>query len=288
MTQLISPRNSYLSTVAKYDVVLEYAKNTLRAVEGCHAPSENVLFAEKLFTTIIVYSSTLRRLMPDPDGENLNQIWDLPSTYVIARSLIEAHDKFLYVASSKIPEPEAEFRILLWKYHATKHRYRMLKELRSQRPELEMYKQEASGLFNEIISHHVFTTLEESKQKSIQAQKIDSNNTVDYHFTKEQRCNAFGLDLNFYNTAIMHLSQYVHLYPFALEELIQFRAGSEEALSQMIRSLQYALPFLTRVANEFRTVVNPILTPDPISSDLLKQTLEESEYIYQHGLCSTP
>ena len=264
-------------------MVLRYANSISNAVVGCSPTCEKVIYAESLFTTIIVYSSTLRSLMPDPNEIEKSQIWDLPSAYIIARSLIEAHDKFLYVASCEIPEDEAAFRILLWKYHDSVHRYRMLKEIGSHLPLLTEYEEEASGFLSEITSHKVFKILAENKQREIKKQNINSNTTVDYHFTKKERCDAFGLDLNFYNTVIMHLSQYVHLYPFALHELASFRAGSEEALSKMSRSLQYTLPFLIRITKEFRVVASPILTPDPSSADLF-HIFNEWEYIYKNGL----
>jgi len=268
----------YQRSVRQFDAVVEYAKAVSASLVGKATPSANASYGEQIFVTMLAHCITLRRLAPDPHRQTADELWDLPSMCAIARCAIEAHDSFLHIAATAVPEAERDFRISLWELHDQTRRLRMLESIGSKKPEVESIRQRCSTLTAKVTAHPTF----QAARRDIQRKTVDGDPPA-FHLSQRERCEVGNFNFDYYNTVIMQLSQYVHTMPFALHQLFSFRAGSEEVLPLMALPLEYVLPFLGRVTSETRTLI-PTHTPDAPSRTA--RTMAIWEAVYQRGIKS--
>lgn len=268
--------HKYQASVRQFDAVLEYAKAVSSSLVGQTTPSTNASYGEQIFVTMLGHSITLKRLAPGPFQQQPDEFWDLPSMCAIARCAIEAHDAFLYIAGTAVPQAERDFRISLWELHDKTRRLKMLDSIGSKNPEVESIRDQCLRLTAKVKSHPVFQTTKRETQR-----KILEGDPPAFHLSQRERCKAGGLNFDYYNTVTMQLSQYVHTLPFALHQLFSFRAESEKVLPLMSLPLEYVLPFLGRVTNEMRALI-PAHTPDAPSRTA--RTMAIWEAIYQRGV----
>jgi hypothetical protein len=246
----------YQETVREFDATLEHAKAVSASLEGTLTPSAHATYGEQIFVTMLSHCITLRRIAPHPTLEQSSELWDLSSMCAIARCAIEAHDAFMYVAATSAPQIERDYRVTLWKLHDKTRRLKMLESLGSTRPEVQSIRAERDALAAEVTSHALFQLLRADVQR-----KIQKDDSPAFHLSQKERCAEAGLDFDFYNAVTMQLSQYVHTLPMALHQLLEFRAGSPEALKLVAMPLSHVLPFIGRVTLEMRTLF-PTKTPD--------------------------
>ena len=189
-----------------------------------------------------------------------------------------SHDAFIYIAASAVPEPERDFRILLWELHDKTRRLKMLESIGSKNPEVESIRAQFTELTSKVTNHCVFQTIRQDIQK-----KVVGGDSPAFHLSQRDRCDSAGLNFDYYNAFTMQLSQYVHTLPFALHQLFSFRAGSDDALPLMSLPIEYVLPFLGRVTSEIRALIS---TPTPDAPARTARTLAIWGAIYQRGVKS--
>jgi hypothetical protein len=278
MCEQTSAWNKYATSVRQYDAVFEHAKAVSSSLVGLIAPTANASYGEHIFVTILAHCTTLRRLAPDPTRRTPNELWDLPSMCAVARCAIEAHDAFLYIAGSAVPLDERDFRISLWELHDKTRRLKMLESLSVRSPEVQVIRAACSTLAAKVKAHPNFGLTKPAVQK-----KVLAGDPPAFHQSQRERCQSDEINFDYYNTATMQLSQYVHTFPFALHQLSSFRAGSHDVLPLMSLPLQYVLPFLGRVTTETRTIL-PYQTPDAPARTA--QTMVKWDAIYRNGVKS--
>ncbi len=270
--------HKYQASVRQFDAILEHARSVSSSLVGLKTPSANASYGEQIFVTMLAHCLTLRRLAPDPNRQTLDEMWDLPSMCAIARCMIEAHDAFNYIAAAAVPESEHDFRISLWELHDKTRRLKMLDAIGSKKPEVASIREQCSVLTAKVTGHAAFPTIRRDVQRKI----LDGDSPA-FHLSQRERCEASGLNFEYYNTVTMQLSQYVHTLPFALHQLFSFRAGAEEALHLMALPLEYVLPFLGRTTTEMRSLL-PVHTPDAPARTARAMAVWEA--IYQRGVKS--
>jgi hypothetical protein len=247
----------YQDSVRDFDAVIEHAKAVSNSLIGLKTPSTSASYGEQIFVSMLGQAMTLRRIAPDPHKVSAEEFWDLPSMCAIARCIIEAHDSFMYIAASSVPEDQHEFRVALWRLHDKTRRLKMLTAIKSSRPEVEEIRSEVHSLTQSISQDPQFKSAKTEIRR-----KVNEGDPPAYHLSQRERCAAATLDYDYHNTVTMQLSQYVHTLPFALHQLFSFRAGSEETLGLMSLPIDYTLPFIARVTDQMRTQF-PGRTPDP-------------------------
>jgi hypothetical protein len=246
----------YKEIVSEYDAMLDYARKVSTALTGLTPSDLHHEYGEQIFVKILVQSITLRKLSPAPEPQSSNEIWDVSSVCMIARSVIEAHDALMYIAIDAVDAEEGEFRLLLWELHDLDRRRKMLEHIHSKNPSLAEIIVKGAKCREQIIKHAFFPSLNGNIRK-----RIMDGDAPPSHLSQRERCASSRIDFDYYNAVTMHLSQYVHTLPYSVHQLFIFKAGEEDALRLMALPLDYTLAFLARAIEGIRTIF-PGATPD--------------------------
>lgn len=249
----------YQKTVREFEAILEHAKAVSSSLVGTIPGEDHMSYGEQIFVKLLAHCVTMRRLAPDPYRRTPNELWDLPSMAAIARCAIEAHDAFLYIATGAITSEERDFRLRLWEFHDKTRRLRMLEAIGSKDPKTDEIRLESVRLFDEVRTHPFFVLVSAGVRR-----KVLDGDPPPFHLSQRERCDAFGINYDYYNAITMQLSQYVHSLPFSVHQLFSFRAGTSDVLPLMSLPMQFVLPFLSRVTDEMRLAF-PEKAPRPPS-----------------------
>ena len=60
-----------------------------------------------------------------------------------------------------------------------------------------------------------------------------------------------GIKPDYYKASYMHLSSYVHAYPFSLQQLAQFKAGDDDSLLLIKVVIEYSTAYLCLAVRDF-------------------------------------
>ena len=244
-----TPAAKYKAALRDFDAVLEHAKAVSASLVGLTVEERHHSFGEQIFVKLLAHCVSLRHLVPDTTGKTERQLWDLPSLSAIARCVIESYDAFEYIANAKADVQEIDFRILLWEAHAKTRRLRMLDLIGSTDPRTETIRQEAKILIAQLQSHSAFGILKKEDKR-----KLAAGDPPAFHLSQRERCVQSGINFDFYTAVTMQLSQYVHTFPFSIQQLFQFRAGSSEALQLITLPVSYSLAFLVLATDGMKQI----------------------------------
>ncbi|MEY8878710.1 MAG: hypothetical protein AB9M60_19540 [Leptothrix sp. (in: b-proteobacteria)] len=239
MSTCPTPASKYKAAIREFDAVLEHAKAISATLVGFTVRERHHSFGEQIFVKLLAHCLSLRCLVPDPAGKAERELWDLPSLCAIARCVIESYDAFEYIAKANGDLQEIEFRIILWEAHAKTRCLRILDLIGSENPCTEVIRQDANVLLVQLQSHPAFSKLKKEDRK-----KLIAGDPPAFHLSQRERCAQSGINFDFYTAVTMQLSQHVHTFPFAIQQLFQFRAGSPKALQLITLPISYSLLFL--------------------------------------------
>jgi hypothetical protein len=203
---------------------------------GREVPSEQLQLASHLFTKIFLHGMAVRRLLPDipaPDPMPGVQIWDLPSIAILTRTIIDNYLMFFYLAVQSISTEEADFRILVWKYHGEHRRVQMLDLIESKNPLAEQVRRDHDSLKSNIVSHPMFQTLGPEVKK-----RISSGNEPSIRNNAQISGDA-GISEAYHRATYHRLSSYVHSHSFALSQMGSVRGISEDLINSLSLNLNH-------------------------------------------------
>lgn len=231
----------YRKLLREYDDLVAHAKEISARLVGNRLESKGHSYADAIYTKLVCHAISLRKLSPTlAEGE----LWDVASASAVARALIEAYDALAYIAIHSVGEDERAFRLLLWELHDQQRRQRMLEKVKSKTPQVDGIRERANALLADVKRHAVFSSLPRELQT-----KISRGDAPAVHFSQRELNAASGVDHDYYTTATMFLSQYVHTFPMSVRQLMQFKAGEEDALGVSSMPLQYCMPFLAKAVS---------------------------------------
>ncbi|MBL8275751.1 MAG: hypothetical protein JNL93_03560 [Pelomonas sp.] len=263
MLEAINTWSDYRTKVREFDAVLEHGKAVAAAWAGAPLTTPRASYGEQIFVKLLAHCIALRRLAPDPMQSVPRELWDLPSMSALARCVIEAFDAFEYVAGHVVTESERSFRIRLWELHDATRRLKILAAIGADDPAIEGIRADARRLQQGLETHEVMAALPAELQAELR-RRFTRDDPPAFHLNQRQRCVLSGIDADLYQSATMQLSQHVHTLPFSVHQLMQFQAGSPEALRLLSQPLVFALPFLARTIQTASTLM-PISAPEPPS-----------------------
>lgn len=263
MLDAINTWSDYRTKVREFDAVLEHGKAVSAALTGITLTTPQASYGEQIFVKLLAHCVALRRLAPDPTQAMPRQLQDLPSMSAVARCVIESHDAFEYVAGHSVNDAERSFRIRLWELHDATRRLKILARLGSTDPAIAGIRADAARLQLALDAHEHMASLPGELQAALRL-RLARNDPPDFHLSRRQRCEMSGVDADWHEAVTMQLSQHVHTLPFSVHQLMQFQAGTPEALRLMAQPLAFALPFLVRVVQAMDQLM-PGRAPKPPS-----------------------
>jgi hypothetical protein len=246
MLQAINTWSDYRAKVREFDAVLEYGKAMAGALGGAAAPSGPAGYGQQIFVKLLSHCIVLRGLAAEANQRTPGELWDVPSMAAVARSAVEAHDAFEYIAGHDVTPSERSFRIQLWELHDTTRRLRMFNDIGSTDPRIADIRADAERLQAALEGHEFLASLHADLQ-AVLRQRLAKGDPPAFHLNQRQRCMLSGVQVGWHNIVTMQLSQYAHTLPSSTQQLSHLQPGSPEALQVMALPLVLALPFLARV-----------------------------------------
>lgn len=217
---------------------------------GTKPQEKHLSYADSIYTKILCHAVSLHKLSPQVKNKQKHELWDLPSACAIARCIIETHDVLGYMVFSEVSPEERDFRLLLWRLHDQQRRSKMLISINSQDPRTEEIHIRSRELLHEAINHSWYPNVPKNLQN-----KIKSGDAPSFLLSQREINTANSVNHEFHTSATMWLSQYVHTLPMSVHQLIEFRAGTPEALHISAMPIQYSLGFIassvTKMAETF-------------------------------------
>lgn len=238
MTQSVE---RYRDTYEEFSSLLAYAVRLIEAQAGQKAMADRLFYGERIFVKMVCHGLTLKRLSPSPEASREPEMWDISSSYAIARTLVETYEALAYVALDSIDATEREFRFLLWQVHAEERRLEMLRLIRSKHSEMTEVERKLHAARSAILGHPFALSVDPGVMK-----KIERGEAPPFHNTRAERDAASGIDNDYHRAVTMHLSSHVHTHPFSVQQLLSFQAGDPECLRLMSIPLQYSCGFLAK------------------------------------------
>lgn len=241
----------YRANYEEFAALLDSAVATANFQKGRKVRGNRDSYGEKIFIKLICHGLSLKRLSPSPKPTD-QELWDVSSTYALARTLIETYEALAYISLEEVPDSEREFRVLLWKLHAQERRLEMLRLIGSNHPEILELQSKSSELRAAVLCHAHLPTAGEDL-----ARKVKCGETPPYHLSRAERDARSNIDRDYHTAVIMHLSSHVHTHPFSVHQLFEFRAGDPECLRLMGIPLQYSSAFLSKALIGMRKLFAP-------------------------------
>lgn len=247
----------YSNIIIELETLISAGAHVSTLLVGTMPSQMHQSFSDPIFTKVLCHAISLHRLTPKPVDDV--ELWDMPSACAVARCIIEAHDVLEYIALVEIGDEEREFRLLVWQLHDRHRRLKMARALQSNHSGVHEVSMDAMQLSKRIVAHPVFQKIDAGMKT-----KIRTGDAPAFLLSQRERNKTNGINHDYYNAATMFLSQYVHTTPMSVHQLMQFKAGTADALRMSSMPIQYSLSFLaqaiTRMAETFlkgQTVFSP-------------------------------
>lgn len=254
---MLDVQTRYRETYAEFSELTAYSVAVLEAQAGRKPTGDRDFYAERIFGKLVCHALTLKRLSPSPEPTT-GELWDVSSSYAIARTLIETYEALAYIALEPVGDQEREFRVLLWKLHAQERRREMLRLIGSNHSEIPKLEENVLQLRARCLNHSFIA----SAGKEL-ARKVERGETPPYHLSRGERDKRMDVSHDYHTAVIMHLSSHIHTHPFSVHQLFEFKAGDPECLRLMAVPLQYSLAFFAAAVVGILALCPPTTTRMP-------------------------
>lgn len=232
-------QDRYAEILGEFETLLRFGTEVSNRLVGTTPTEKHLSYADSIYTKLLCHAVSLHKLSPQIENTPEHELWDLPSACAIARCIIETHDVLGYMVFSEASAEERDFRLLLWRLHDQQRRSKMLHSIESQDPRAEEIHVRAKELNDETLNHPWFPRVVKNLQN-----KIKSGDAPAFLLSQREFNKANSVNHEYYTSATMWLSQYVHTFPMSIHQLSEFRAGTAEALHISSMPIQYTLGFL--------------------------------------------
>lgn len=264
----------YKKTYDEFYLLLNYGEELIEKV-SLNPVSEHIFYGDRIFAKLLCHGKTLLKISPSLT-ETEPMLWDVSSSYAISRALIETYDALAYIALGNIDDEEREFRLIFWQFHSELRRSQMLEQIGSNNPSLKEIVLDVENLKNLLLAHpHL------KKCKVELENKIKKGECEPYHLNQRERNELSEINNEYYKAIKMHLSQYVHTYPFSVFQISEFQAGSIESLGLMGVSIQYSLAFLVKSIADMCKIFEPNI---PEQTKEIEDSIALWTTLIKHGI----
>lgn len=224
--------------------LVEFAHAISSTLQDKSTTSSQKYYASIALSKIVSHGITLLRILPAElslSASSGAERWDISSIACVVRAIIETNDALAYVCDSSESGEMTLLRIHVWELHDKERRLKVLRAIGSSAPEVQEIERFAEELRKKIQASETFSSLHKSNHV-----RIAKGNSPDFLVPLEKRCERAGISYQYYLSARIFLSSYVHSHPFALHQLIEFRAGNANSLRLISLPVRYANAFLAK------------------------------------------
>jgi len=185
---MTSPQNeeifSYPDALRQYELLIPHLVRVSDRSGGVYTSTLG-LEGTKIYTRLVLSAMTIGSILPG-NQVNQSQLWDFPSVAVLARSLIEATHRYLYLIEPGLSSEESDFRRKLHFYRVNCEKYRLYSEQHDHEI-LKSFEENLPKAKAEITASSVYKGLGKNMAK-----KIRSGN-ADMHLTDAEVAKLTGL-----------------------------------------------------------------------------------------------
>jgi hypothetical protein len=242
----------YKESYWKFKELIHAGFSISMATNGIQVETPDLEVGSRIFVKLVSHARAIFMLLPKaPAGDVVpeQELWDISSIAVLARSLVDAYYALYYVAVDDPGKKVKEFRWLNWDYHAEKRKRKKLELIGSQHPDIPSIEEHVHSLKEQIINHDEYQKLNGKAKKKIR------NANEARLLTNSEISELANIDKDYYKNVFMFLSSYVHSYPFSIQQLIRFQAGEEESMRLMNIVIQYSSIYLSLSIRDYITVI---------------------------------
>lgn len=207
---MTSPQNeeifSYPDALRQYELLIPHLVRVSDRSSGVYTSTLGIE-GTKIYTRLVLSAMTIGSILPG-NQVNHSQLWDFPSVAVLARSLVEATHRYLYLIEPRLSSEEADFRQKLHFYRINCEKYRLYSE-KQDHEILKSFEENLPKAKAEITASSVYRDLDKNM-----ARKVRSGN-ADMHLTDTEVAKLTGLIDEHFGFYYRLLSIQAHASPMA-------------------------------------------------------------------------
>ncbi len=234
----------YTEALGDLQLLTKHAHAVSASIANKETNEEVCYYASIVLSKMVSHAITLTRILPTTlalSRDSSAAQWDISSVCCLSRAILEANDVLAYLADSKGGQDVRLIRLQVWQLHDLERRVQMLESIGSSDPQVDVLRKSAANIRATILTSKAIDSIEASH-----VGKIRKGNSPDFLLHMEERCRRAGINHSHYIGAKMFLSAYVHSFPFALHQLVHFRAGDARSLVVLSVPVRYALTYLAK------------------------------------------
>lgn len=175
---------SYPDALRQYELLIPHLVRVSDRSSGVYTSTLGIE-GTKIYTRLVLSAMTISSILPG-NQVNHSQLWDFPSVAVLARSLMEATHRYLYLIEPGLSSEASDFRRKLHFYRINCEKYRLYSE-KHDHEILKSYEENLPKAKAEITASSVYRGLDKNMAK-----KVRSGN-VDMHLTDAEVAKLTGL-----------------------------------------------------------------------------------------------
>lgn len=234
------PRNdeseSYQDELQLYELLMPHLVQVSDSSGGIDTTTIGIE-GTKIYTRLVLGAMTIGAILPANQVNHIN-LWDYSSVAVLARSLIEATHRYLYLIDPGVSQEEADFRRQLHFYRINCEKYRLYSEKKDHEV-LKEFEEKLPIAKAKLMESSVYAGLDKHLAKKVRSGKADM------HLTDAEVAKRNGLISEHFEFYYRLLSIQAHGSPMATTSQSNTRGrGFENEAESFYLSL--ALKLLSR------------------------------------------
>ena len=215
-----------------------------KSVRLWHKFQASLMFSRMILTYISILHYTPGSSFFGPIREF--HIWDLSTQASLARNLIETYLTLFYLTIERVDRDELELRKLLWSYHETSEKIKMLEAAIPDSTNIIHLKASRKIDEDRISSNVAFAKISAAKQKNLLQKdqcKTKSNTEI---------CKSAGISEKYFRSIFKYLSNFTHSSPLSISQMDALRKFDPEALHVFLHVLNISTGFMAVAMGDFR------------------------------------
>jgi hypothetical protein len=211
--------------------------------------------ADMFFLKITLTARAILKLLPNSlyyfDEENY-EIWDIPTSALLARTLIINYIIFYYLCIDDISEEEANFRNKLWRFYSEKRREKMLKNSGADSAKMsDTFSKKVAALKNELENDSYFQKLTIKNIQDVSEAAWEKSISL----SREDILKSAGIKVSFFNDVYDYLTNYIHSYSFSFDKLRDFETSNDDSIELFKALTEYCTAFLGLSMRDYAKVL---------------------------------